>query len=177
MSDTSHPVTVVSVRDPIRIVPLYMPAELLAPLAGAAPAPRLTYRGGPLLTAVKVFTVYWGAPWAAAPLSDTARRLDGFFDFVLTSELLDQLGEYSVPGRASGHGSRIGRAVVTAPAPRRVVSDAAIQHMLQQRAACKPMQHFGQPGLHPGTLARCHDHDVDLLDFSSRAVRLQRRRA
>lgn len=136
MNKKSDPI--VSVKDPIRIVPLHVPAELLAPLAGAAPAPRLTYRGGPLLTAVKVFTVYWGTPWQATPLADTASRLDEFFDFALTSDLLDRLTEYSVPGKTIGPGSRIGRAVVTAPTPARVVSDAAIQHMLQQELSANP---------------------------------------
>jgi hypothetical protein len=132
MTSKSNPV--VSVRDPIRIVPLHVDADLLAPVDAAAPAapPQLTYRNGPLLTAVEVFTVYWGGAWASAPLADVATRLDGFFDFVLTSELLDQLAEFSAGGQQIGHGSRIGRAVVTAPAPKRVVTDAAIQHMLQQ---------------------------------------------
>ena len=48
------------------------------------------------------------------------------------AELLDQLAEYNVRGQQVGPGSRIGRAVVTAPAPKRVITDAAIPHMLQQ---------------------------------------------
>lgn len=44
--------------DSIRVVPLHLPDELLA--APAVP-PQLTYRGGPLLTNVEVFTVFWGA--------------------------------------------------------------------------------------------------------------------
>ena len=49
-------------EDPIRIVPLSVPDEMLRPVEGAAPAvaPQLTYRGGPLLTNVQVFTVFWG---------------------------------------------------------------------------------------------------------------------
>lgn len=128
--------TVVSVHDPVRIVPMHMPEELLRPVdavaAGPVTAPKLTYRGGPLLTGVKVFTVYWGTGWSAPPLSDVAAKLDGFFDFVLTSPLMDQLAEYSVAGQSIGHGSRIGRALVSQPAPKHVVTDAGIQHMLQQ---------------------------------------------
>jgi hypothetical protein len=132
-------------RDPIRIVPLNVSDELLRPIEAVVPAaaPQLTYRGGPLLTAVKVFTVYWGAHWNSAPLSDTADKLDQFFDFVLTSELIDQLAEYSVPGQQIGHGSRVGRAVVTKPRPRHVVSDASIQHMLQQELSVN--SDFPQP--------------------------------
>lgn len=125
------------VRDPIRIVPLHLPGELLAPLDAAAPAsaPHLSYRGGLLLTSVKVFTVYWGAGWGSAPLADLASKLDGFFDFVLTSELMDQMGDYSVAGKTIGQGSRVGRTVLTSPAPKTVVTDAGIQHLLRQRLA------------------------------------------
>ena len=65
---------------------MWRPRDLVAPLEGQAPAaPHLSYRGGPLLTAVKVFTVYWGAAWQQVPLSATADSLDRFFQFVLTS--------------------------------------------------------------------------------------------
>jgi hypothetical protein len=123
----SHP------GDPVRIVPLHVPDEAIAPIepAGAIP-PQLTYRGGPLLTGVKVFTVFWGTPWQAAPLSNLQTELNAFFDFVLTSELLNQLAEYSTPKYKIGPGSRIGSAVVTAPAVTHRVPDGAVQHMLRQ---------------------------------------------
>ena len=123
--------------DPIRIVPLHVPEGLLAPLAAApAPAPHLTYRGGPLLTDVKVFTVYWGAAWQTDPqLVQMATSLDQFFGYVLTSPLLDQMAEYSQGGQAIGHGSWIGRAMVTAPAPQHVVSDAQIQQLITRELA------------------------------------------
>lgn len=120
--------------DPIRIVPLYVDAELLRPLDAAGPAAsaRLNYRGGALLTSVKVLTIFWGPAWAQSPLKDTASRLNDFFDYVLTSTLLDQLSEYSVPGQVIGHGNRIGTATVTTPVPRSTVTDSRIQHFLQQ---------------------------------------------
>jgi hypothetical protein len=123
--------------DPIRIVPLNIDQELLRPVGEAqdvAPAtpPQLTYRGGPLLTSVKVFTVFWGAQWSQQPLSDTVGKINDFFDAILTSELIDQLAEYSVSGQQIGHGSRIGTATVTTPAPGTVATDSAIQHLIQQ---------------------------------------------
>jgi hypothetical protein len=121
--------------DPIRIVPLSVDSDLLRPFdeqAAAAAPPQLTYRGGHLLTAVKVVTVFWGSGWGQSPLSDTASRINEFFDTILTSELLDQLAEYSVPGQQIGHGSRIATATVGRPTPRRVVTDSRIQHFLQQ---------------------------------------------
>lgn len=132
-------------EDPIRIVPLSVADEMLRPVEGAAPAvaPQLTYRGGPLLTNVQVFTVFWGQAWANPPMSDTASRLNDFFDFILQSALIDQLAEYSVDGRTIGHGKRIGTAVVTSPATRRTTSDTAIQHMLQHQISTNSM--FPQP--------------------------------
>src|SRR6202521_4402089 len=98
--------------DPIRIVPLYHAGEAGHPtfdVAAAAPAapPQLTYRNGPLLTAVEVFTIFWGAPWQQAqhPL---VGQINQFFDFILTSPLITQLAEYSVSGRQIGYGTRVG---------------------------------------------------------------------
>jgi hypothetical protein len=116
--------------DHIRIVPLYVPEQIAAAPAGAAP--NLTYRGGPLLGAVQVFTVFWGPSWNQAPQHDMVAKLNSFFDFVLTSPLMDELAEYNVPGQTIGHGRHIGTATITTPVPGAVVTDAAVQHMLQQ---------------------------------------------
>jgi hypothetical protein len=124
----------VAQQHPIRIVPLHRPeAERVA----AAVAPQLTYRGGPLLTAVEVFTVFWGAEWQQAPQNALVTNLNSFFDFILTSALLDQLGEYSVPGKNIGHGKRTGTTILTSPAPKTSVQDSAIQLLLQQEIAAK----------------------------------------
>ena len=59
---------VVAHPDAFRIVPLHGAArgEALA----AAP-PKLTYRNGPLLKAVEVFTIFWGKGWKTAPAWQT----------------------------------------------------------------------------------------------------------
>jgi hypothetical protein len=119
--------------DPIRIVPLHVPDDLVAPAdAKGAAAPHLTYQGGLLLTSVKVFTVFWGPGWGQSPLSDLATQINGFFDFILTSSLIDQLAEYSVPAYQIQHGTHIGSANVASPAPTKTVTDGAVQHMLRQ---------------------------------------------
>lgn len=115
---------------PIRIVPLYG-AALEAP----ARTPRLTYRGGTLLTNVEVFTFFWGDAWTTSPASDLVPRLNTFFDYLLTSPLLDQLGEYSVPGHAIGHGSRAGSATVTASPPGASFTDADVQAFVTAQVA------------------------------------------
>ncbi len=122
--------------DPIRIVPLHHAEDAAQPTADIAaalraPLPQLTYRGGPLLTAVEVFTLFWGAVWEQAQ-SSAVGQLNQFFDFILTSPLINQLTEYSVPGKEIGYGRRLGTITITAPAPHPSVSDTAIRHLLQQ---------------------------------------------
>jgi hypothetical protein len=119
-------------QHPIRIVPLHRPE---AAAAVQAAAPHLTYRNGPLLSSVQVFTIFWGAAWQQAPNSNLITQINGFFDFILTSQLLDQLGEYSVPGQTIGHGSHIGSTVLASPAPGASVQDSAIQQLLQKEIA------------------------------------------
>ena len=119
------------VANPIRIVPLRLEA------AAPAVTPRLTYRGGPLLRSVKVFLMFWGEAWSQPALSPLAGELSGFFDFVLTSSLMDQLSEYDVDGASIGHGSRIGTTVVTS-APDASVADSDIQQMIQDEISSDP---------------------------------------
>jgi hypothetical protein len=66
--------------DPIRIVPLHLPGAM-----AAAAAAQLTYRKGPLISAVEVFTIFWGTAWNQASTSPLIGQLNGFFDFILTS--------------------------------------------------------------------------------------------
>jgi hypothetical protein len=123
-----------ALQHPIRVVPLHRPeAERVA----AAVAPQLTYRGGPLLTAVEVFTIFWGAEWNQSPQSVVMKNMNLFFDYILTSALMDQLGEYSVPGKTIGHGSRTGTITLASPAPKTSVQDSEIQQLLQQEIASK----------------------------------------
>src|SRR5471030_3481666 len=104
--------------DPIRIVPLHVPPELVAHVAEVAPLapPHLTYRGGPLLTQVNVFNLYWGSAWQTGQPKTVSVYLDQFFTFILTSPLIDQLAEYNVPGKTIGHGKFSGSAVIASPA-------------------------------------------------------------
>lgn len=137
MSTTSAPRPVVANHgDAIRIVPLHVPAvtppssAVFSAAATSAP-PQLTYRGGPLMTAVEVFTVFWGSAWQHTPNDALLTQINQFFDFVLTSPLLDQLSEYSVAGQTIGHGVHDGTITITTPLLHHSVTDTAIQHMLQ----------------------------------------------
>jgi hypothetical protein len=126
--------------DAIRVVPLHLPDEMRQPTpeavaAGPAAAPHLTYRNGPLLTNVEVFTIFWGPAWQQAPQAAMLTEINQFFGFILTSPLIAQLGEYSVPGKTIGNGKFTGTITISTPKLTSSVSDTAIQHMLQQEIA------------------------------------------
>jgi hypothetical protein len=126
-------------HDVIRIVPLHVPGGVVAPLAGVAapPGPQLSYRGGPLITSVEVFTLFWGDAWQSTQTA-LAGTINKFFDFILTSSLLDQLAEYSVPGQAIGHGKLTGTVTIPAAHMPHSVSDNAVRHFIQQEIASNP---------------------------------------
>lgn len=106
--------------DAIRVVPIHHP-----PLQRVA-AVNLTYRGGPLIEAAKVFTIFWGPSWANAA-AGLAAAMNKFFGDILVSPLIDQLSEYNVSGQSIGHGNVIGSRTIAAGAPTKSVTDSAIQ--------------------------------------------------
>ena len=123
--------------DSIRIVALNIAEELTAlskKVAQPVP-PNLTYRGGPLMTSVEVFTIFWGAAWNQATQAQMAGEINQFFQFVLSSSLIDQLSEYSVPNYAIGHGTYAGTTTIVSPALAHRVTDKVIQHVLQHEIA------------------------------------------
>jgi hypothetical protein len=120
--------------NPIRIVPLRVPHDLLRPTVDgeAALAAQLTYRNGPLMTSVQVYTIVWGSAWTKNPQKPLIAQLNQFFDSIVTSALIDQVTEYNVTGKTIKHGKRTGTLTVTTQ-PTSSISDAAIQRFLQQQ--------------------------------------------
>ena len=78
-----------------------------------------------------MFTIFWGSAWQQTALGSLISEVNGFFDFILTSALFDQLREYSVPQYQIGHGKRIGTLTLTIPDVSKKVDDSAIQKMIQ----------------------------------------------
>ena len=136
----------------IRIVPLHYPkpavsidelarmrregeeeADLFDGKPHVAPASaQLTYRNGPLITNVAVFTVFWGTKWGTTTTSTTLMsNLNKFFQAILVSPAIGQLGEYSVAGKSIGHGSFIGTKVISAQAPVGSVTNSVIRTRLK----------------------------------------------
>src|SRR5262252_5538415 len=117
--------------DCVRIVPLATP-EVMQKTA-AAQAAHLTYNNGPLIAQAEVFTVFWGSAWQQSPVAKTASEINGFFDFILTSSLIDQLAEYNVAQYQIGHGKKVGSVTLTSPEVAKTVDDSEIQKMIQQQ--------------------------------------------
>jgi hypothetical protein len=129
--------------DAIRVVPLYRPRPSRQPLVNAVPdltaaPPKLSYRNGPMLTAVEVFTFFWGSAWQQASNVAIAGEVNQFFDFILSSALIDRLAEYNVPGMNIGHGKRIGTASVAAPDVAHSLTDAAVRQFLESQLTSNP---------------------------------------
>ena len=88
----------------------------------------LSYRGGPLIPNVEVFTVFWGTKWGTTPSSThLMKKLNTFFNAILVSAAIDQLAEYNVPGQAIGHGSFTGTKVISANAPVGSITDSTVK--------------------------------------------------
>ncbi|MDB5279924.1 MAG: hemagglutinin protein [Ferruginibacter sp.] len=129
----------------IRVVPLFNPkmdikledlsakkedSELLT-MAPPTATPKLVYNRGPLIKNTKVYTIFWGKNWASTAAFITLRNnINQFFTAILTSSLIDQLAEYSVPGAAIGHGSLSGSKVITKAAPKMQINDSLIRTTL-----------------------------------------------
>ena len=93
----------------------------------------LSYRGGPLIPNVEVFTVFWGTKWGTTPSSThLMKKLNTFFNAILVSPAIDQLAEYNVPGQAIGHGSFTGTKVISANAPVGSITDSMVKVQVQK---------------------------------------------
>ncbi len=125
--------------NPVRIVPMRpSPREIegVGLAAVQAVQPQLTYNGGPLLANVEVFTLFWGSDWAnQSDLTDLSGQLNQFFQFIVTSPLIDQLAEYQVPAFPIGQGSFSGTLTLTDQDPGSQVTDQQIQDLLQAQTA------------------------------------------
>ncbi len=113
-------------NEAVRIVPIH-PGGAAAP---PATPPKLTYRGGPLLSAVEVVTAFWGSSWQGSE-SHLVPQIHDFFDYILTSPLMDQLAEFGVPNQPIGQGSLRSTPTITASQPGTMVADADLQHLIQ----------------------------------------------
>jgi hypothetical protein len=123
---------------PKRIVPS---AGYVAPVpmtvVPGGPQPQLVNHGGPLIESVQVVPIYWGSAWATGANATLTTQVDGFFDFIVTSSVMDLLAEYGTTEQPIQHGKRLVSARVTGSEPGdvtsggRQVTDAQIQQAIQ----------------------------------------------
>ncbi len=117
----------------INVVPTL--AQITDPVVAAQTA-HFTYRGGPLLSNVDVYTIFWGTPWQQSSYQFMANNLNTFFKNVVASTLLAQLQEYSAGSYQIGQGTFAGTTTLTQPKlppsffGHSLVTDGAIQNML-----------------------------------------------
>ena len=104
---------------PSKIVPTLSSEQMTKGIA--APKGNLKYHGGHLLSAVEVFTIFWGIYWEKEH-SDVIKGVNDFFDYIVTSPLIDLLCEYSVPDQVIGKGSRTGTVTITSTEPGQIVA-------------------------------------------------------
>ena len=124
------------IMKPKKIVPLLGQEGELIKEEKLAPAgtPIVSYHGGKLLTSVEVVTIFWGAAWTMAPQAGLIAQLNNFFDFILTSSLIDILREYSANNQYIGYGSRTGSFTITSSEPggaTKQIDDSDIQSTIK----------------------------------------------
>ena len=124
----------------IRIVPVLDPTVRFK---HPPPPAGLTYRGGPLLSSVTVKTLYWGNAWMTSQAA-LIPQTNQFFQFIVTSPLIDQLAEYSVSGFPIGHGSFGGTATIPGNLGA-TVTDAQIEQLVQQHPLATHPKHPPPP--------------------------------
>jgi len=94
-------------------------------LKTSASTAHLTYYGGPVISNVKVFTIFWGGAGAVT----TSSQLNGFYTGVTNSPYFDWLSEYDTPSQNIGRGAFIGSYSYTG-APTGTIDDTQIQAQL-----------------------------------------------
>ncbi len=92
--------------------------------AGPAGA-HLTYYGGPVLSSVKVYTVFWGSS-----ATTYQAQLDQFFTTITNSAYFDWLSEYDTSTQNIGRGSYGGTFVDTSAPAGSTIDDSQIQSEL-----------------------------------------------
>jgi hypothetical protein len=127
-------------------------ADTQAIASAAAATAHLTYYGGPVIPAVKIHAVYWGASAAHQA------HLNSFYGAITKSTYFDWLKEYNTPTQSIGRGSFSGGTVITPSTTATSITDKTIQKELAKQIAAKHlpaidgvdnlyMMHF-PPGMH-----------------------------
>jgi hypothetical protein len=96
-------------------------------LSGSKRGDRVSYYGGPVISNVKVVTVFWGS------YTDAEKKtIETYYQQVTNSTYMDYLSEYSTPTQTIGRGTWIGSYHETAkPASEETLNQKLIEGKLQ----------------------------------------------
>jgi hypothetical protein len=119
-SATESAITEPAQLNGFHMMPLTVPGVSAPPVTEAAPV-RLTYYGGPVIPAVKVYAVYWGSR------VNHQAHLNAFYASVTNSNYFDWLSEYNTPTQTIGRGTFGGGFVITPSSAATRVTDAVVQ--------------------------------------------------
>jgi hypothetical protein len=128
---------------PIGIVPAGSPTAGGSPAGGTpfANPPSLQYGGGPVIGQVQVQAIYWGAAWTQTANVNLIAQIDNFFSFIVQSQLMAVLAEYSTPTTKIQQGSASASVTISTSEPGtagtsgRTVTDAQVQTGLRKFTA------------------------------------------
>jgi hypothetical protein len=109
----------------VHLMPLQLPESASPRRTATAAAPRLHYYGGPVISNVAVYTVFWGG----VAQVNYAYSINGFYAGVTQSAYFDWLTEYNTSAQTIGRGSFIG-SFDDVNAPTGTVDDTQIQSRL-----------------------------------------------
>ena len=108
-----------------KIMPIYKMTNSSSPTSAASVPPKLYYYGGPVISNVKVITIWWGGVSSVV----YASQLEGFYAGVTNSKWFRIFNEQSTSRQTIGMGSWV-KSYSDASAPRGTVTDAMIQSRL-----------------------------------------------
>jgi hypothetical protein len=125
----------------IGVVPTreFIPRGKTAPMTEDDLPPRLIYSPpGTIIESVEVVAIYWGATWDSGADAILSGDLDTFFNYIVTSPLMDMLSEYNSPNTQIKHGKlkKSVRITTSEPGtpdptgPGRTITDTEVQQAL-----------------------------------------------
>jgi len=114
---------------------------------GATDGP-VIYYGGPLLTSVKIYAVFWGAKVNA----NTQTKMGAFYTALTDSDYLDFLNQYSTPTIKIGRGTYVGSTVIK---PKNVA-----KHLMQADVEAELLNQIDN-----GTLAKPDANSLYIIHF------------
>jgi hypothetical protein len=116
-------------------------AKAAQALFAASVAGDVSYHHGKLLQNVRTIGAFIGAAWNTDPDAAAMRlKLDEFLAFLVTSDVIDNLAEYSINGMTIGHGRHAGSVVLDQIAVGATLDDSAIQTALTDAIAAGTLE-------------------------------------